>query len=604
MSQPEIAQPDSTSLRTEMLEGYGLAARVLPIRQLNNIYRRTILQDGEGFGSNVLAEMQISYKVSPSDIARIPKNGPVVVVANHPFGILDGLILATILPAVRPDIKILTNYLLSAVPALDEFCLFVDPFGHAASRNRKPLKEAVSWLNSGGMLAIFPAGEVSHLSVHRRRIEDPAWIHTASRLIHMTDAPALPIYFKGKNSAAFYALGLIHPALRTARLAHEFLRARGRMVEVNIGNAVPAAAMANLTVEQTTEYLRWRTYLLARRGQADKESHIRRLPRRFFPVKTQKPIAPEVGPHALACDVAKLRPECCLSADREFSVWLAGAKELPNVLPEIGRLRELTFREVGEGTGKASDLDQFDSYYQHLFVWNKTRQELVGAYRIGRMREILAQRGSAGLYTNTLFQYDPRLFAAVGDALELGRSFVRPEYQRQYAPLFLLWKGIGQFVARNPQHAQLFGAVSISSRYSRLSRELLVSFYGSHLRSELADYVRPRRSFRLRCLRDWELRHFSGLLSTSDTLSKTIADLERDGKEIPILLKQYVKVGGQLLGFNVDRNFSNVVDGLILVDLRKTTRAILERYLGDAGAESFVAYHNHQAEERLPRVAV
>jgi putative hemolysin len=602
MLQTRVTFPDSTDLRTDILDDHGLVARMLLTRQLSDVYRRIAQQDNGSFGTNVLAEMQISYKVSPTDLAHIPRSGPVVVVANHPFGILDGLILATILPSVRPDIKILTNYWLSTVPELQEFCLFVDPFGRAATRNRKPLKEALNWLNDGGMLVAFPAGEVSHFSIRNHRIEDPSWSHTASRLIRLTGAPALPVFFKGSNSISFYALGAIHHSLHTARLGHEFLKARGKVVFVNVGSTIPAATMDTLTVEQTTQYLRWRTYLLARRSPGAGRPGPHLLPRlRAF--RAHKPLAAEVAPDSLASDVAKLRPESCLNSDREFSVFLAEAQDIPNVLPEIGRLRELTFRAVGEGTGKAADLDDFDAYYHHLFVWSRARQQIVGAYRIGDMRRILAHHGPGGLYTNTLFHYDPRLFGAVGDALELGRSFVRPEYQRQYAPLLLLWRAIGQFVVHHPEHAVLFGAVSISSRYNRLSRELLVNFYGSFLRSHLAGYVRPRRSFRIRCLRDWELQHFSGMLNTTDALGKAIADLEEDGKEIPILFKQYAKLGGEMLGFNVDPNFSNVVDGLILVDLRKTNRAILERYLGNEGANSFVAHHNRQFEETAHRSA-
>jgi putative hemolysin len=257
----------------------------------------------------------------------------------------------------------------------------------------------------------------------------------------------------------------------------------------------------------------------------------------------------------------------------------------------LGRLRELTFRQIGEGTGKSTDLDDFDLTYHHLFVWNKVKQELVGAYRLGCVRELMADSRVDGLYTNTLFQFDPELFPHLGDALELGRSFVRPEYQREYAPLLLLWKGIGRFIATQPRHAMLFGAVSISSAYQHVSRELLVNFYGSRLRSPLAQYVRPRRPFRTHLLQAWELRQIAGALDAPDTLAEAIADIENDGKEIPILLKQYVKLGGKLLGFNVDRDFSNVVDGLILVDLRLTDRRILERYMGKSGAASFVEFH-------------
>jgi putative hemolysin len=587
------SKPEPVRLGGEFLEGHGIVAKFLPLRRLNDLYRKVWQPEGEHFEANLLAEMQIQYHVDAADVARIPKSGPVVAVANHPFGILDGLLLAAILPGVRRDVKLITNYMVSELPELEEFCLFVDPFGGSAARNRKPLKEALNWLANGGMLAIFPAGEVSHWSPRRVHIEDPAWNDTAARLIRLTDATALPMYFSGRNSVSFHALGLIHPALRTARLAHEFLKARGKTVNIKIGTPIPASTLTDLSSGEATRYLRCRTYLLRNRGAGLKVHKVTQL---LVPKKAQKPIAPALPQDALIADVAGLGADRCLTEDRECAVYCASAHEIPSLIQEIGRLREVTFRAVGEGSGKELDLDLFDDYYRHLFVWNKARQELVGAYRVGDVREILNTRGLSGLYTNTLFEYDPRLFEAVGDAFELGRSFVRPEYQKQYAPLLLLWKAISRLVCDHPSHAVLFGAVSISGEYSRISREFLVGFYGSRLRSALADYVHPRRSFRTRRLRRWEIRQLDDLLNSADALADTIADVENDRKAIPVLLRQYVKVGGQLLGFNVDRDFSNVVDGLILVDLRKTNSAILERYMGKAATASFLAHHGVAAD--------
>lgn len=599
--QPVSRKPADVVLGTDLIEQHGLVARWLPIRQLNDLYRRVWEPETGHFLQNLLAEMQIQYRIDPADLARIPKSGPAVIVANHPFGILDGLILGAILPSVRPDVKLVTNYLLGEVPELDNFCLYVDPFGNSAARNRRPLKEALNWLNAGKVLAIFPAGEVSHWNPRHGKIEDPAWNDTAARLIRLSGAAAVPIHFGGRNSVSFHALGLIHPMLRTARLAHEFLKTRGKSVEVRIGTTIPAASLTNLSVAQTTRYLRWRTYWLANRGSVGWDPRFKvqwPLPLR----KPPQPLASPVPAEALAAEVEKLDGECCLSEDREFAVFDAPAANIPHVLREISRLRELTFRAVGEGTGKETDLDEFDTYYRHLFVWNKTKQEVVGAYRLGDVREILKRRGPAGLYTNTLFEFDTRLFDAVGDAYELGRSFVRPEYQKQYAPLLLLWKAITGTVGRHPDHAVLFGAVSISGEYHRLSRELLVSFYGSHMRSPLAEYVRPRRSFRSSRLHGWELRQVAEMLDNADALAGTIADVESDRKDIPVLLRQYVKMGGQLLGFNVDREFSDVVDGLILVDLRHTNPALLERYMGKTAIAAFLKHHGIAAPVRKKAV--
>jgi putative hemolysin len=276
----------------------------------------------------------------------------------------------------------------------------------------------------------------------------------------------------------------------------------------------------------------------------------------------------------------------------EFSVYAAQAPEIPHLLQEVGRLREVTFREVGEGTGKHSDLDRFDRHYWHLLLWSKSKDELVGAYRVGNTSEIVAEQGVGGLYTNTLFRYDERLFHRMGSALELGRSFIRCEYQRQYAPLLLLWKAIARFVAVRPETPVLFGAVSVSNTYNRASRELIYAFFEARKQGdELAGLVTPRRPYRPIRMGRWDSRAACHILRDLDELSEPIADVEVDGKGLPILLKQYAKVGGKLLGFNVDRKFSDVLDGLVVVDLRQTEATILDRYMGREEAAAFRRYH-------------
>jgi len=337
--------------------------------------------------------------------------------------------------------------------------------------------------------------------------------------------------------------------------------------------------------------MRWRTYLLERRGESDQRL-VPRVIRAVFPKKTPEPIAIETPRDELIDDMRSLREEQRVEDAGEYSVYLASADQVPNVLRELGRLREITFRAAGEGTGKDLDLDGFDSYYQHLFLWNKTRRELAGAYRIGSTQEILALFGLRGLYTSTLFHYDPEFFRRIGPALELGRSFIRPEYQRLYTPLLLLWKGLAGYVARNPEAPVLFGAVSVSSEYNPASRRLLAQFLELHRREEaLAPLVRPRR--RCRPARDAALdgQVMNSLLPDVDSISAPISDIETDRKGVPILLKQYLKVGGRLLGFNVDPSFSDTLDGLVLVDLRQTDASMLRRYMGPERAARFLEYH-------------
>jgi putative hemolysin len=448
----------------------------------------------------------------------------------------------------------------------------------------------MEWLRAGGMLAVFPAGEVSHWQLPQASVVDAPWNDIAVRLIRKTGGVALPVYFCGQNSVGFQLLGMFHPQLRLAFLLQEFLQQQGREVALRIGSVIGTEAMGEIPDDRNaTEYLRWRTYLLAERG---KTHGIPASLRPVLPKKREMAITGSVNQTLQERDLAALPADRCLTSNVEFAAYAARAEEIPNLLEEVGRLREVTFRAAGEGTGRSTDLDRFDSSYWHLVLWNKAKRELVGAYRAANTQEIIAQHGIKGLYTNTLFHYKPELFERLGPALELGRSFVHPEYQRQYAPLLMLWKAISRFVAQRPETPVLFGAVSISNTYSHASRELICSFFETRMRQdELSGMVTPRRPFRPSRLRRWDCRALCSALRDVEDLSNPIADVEIDGKGLPILMKQYAKVGGRFLGFNVDRKFSDVLDGLVVVDLRETERAVLERYMGREGVAEFRRYH-------------
>ena len=570
-----------------------LAAKLTPKARARNLYRR-VQQSPEGFGlERLLAEMRISTHIEAADRARIPLHGPVVVVANQPHGIVDGAILSTLLTQVRPDVKVLTHFLFSEIPELQRSCIFVDPFqtDRSLDANRKALREAVAWLQQGRMLAMFPAGQAPHWQMPVTQIADPGWNSTAVRLIRRTGAQVLPVYFCGHNSFGFQILGLIHPKLRSAFLLQEFLQQEGKAVEVRVGSALsPDAILSIADDREATEYLRWRTNLLARRNRETSP----RPPalRSILPPKIQAPMAAAVSSETLAQEIENLPVANRLAESGELSVYVATAAEIPHALLEVGRLRELTFRQAGEGTGKGRDLDSFDQYYWHVLLWNSARRELVGAYRAGSTVQILKERGIRGLYTSTLFRYDERLFEKLGPALELGRSFVRPEYQRQYAPLLLLWKGIARLAALHPEAAVLFGAVSISNDYNAASREMIYRFFEARMqRDDLSTMVEPRRPFRTSLLRRWDCRSMCRALRDVEELSQPITDIEADGKGLPILLRQYAKIGGRLVGFNVDRKFSNVLDGLVVVDLRQTDPAVLDRYMGREVAATFRRVH-------------
>lgn len=558
------------------------------VRPLQKVYSR-VQQGGPGILERLIQDMRIDVRVTEQDMARIPRTGPALVVANHPFGILDGAVLGAILPRLRKDVKLLTTYLVSAVEELADLCIYLDPFERASAHrvNVAGLRQAIAHLKNGGMLAMFPAGEVSHWQFRHGQVTDPEWSPAVARLVRMSRAPVIPVLFAGRNSLPYQVLGVVHPKLRTLQLPRELLNKAGKEIELRVGTPVSAEKICRMRNDQeATSYLRWRTYLLRRRPATPQTAS----PAAPATAGHREDPLPAIDQEALAAEIAALGAESELDESRDFRVFVANAAQIPRVLIEIGRQRELAFREIGEGTGKELDLDAFDSYYKHLILWHGKDSQIAGGYRLASTADILPTRGLQGLYTTTLFWIDPKFFECTGPALELGRSFIRREYQKQYASLHMLWKGLAAYVSRNPETPVLFGPVSVSNTYHQTSRELLFQFFRSQRGNPLSQWIRPKRPFRSRPLADWELRTVRYLLDVEE-MSSSIAEIEGDGKGVPVLMRQYLKLGGELLAFNVDKNFSNVLDGLILVDLRKTDPARLEVHMGKEGLARFQEHH-------------
>lgn len=562
--------------------------RLLALDKLKRVYRPLAdMTDPAEFCERGLTALGVGYDVAEADLARIPASGPTILVANHPFGGVEGLVLGALLARRRRDVRIMANYLLEVFEPLRELFIFVDPFGgrRAAAASRAGLREAVRWVEGGGLLAVFPAGEVASLRLRGLRVTDPPWNDTASRILLRGKATAVPAFFAGNNGPVFHLAGLVHPRLRTALLVRELLNKRSRTLVVRIGDPIPPARLSGLGDErEVTRYLRERTFNLARRGRPSRRPDARAG--EVEPIAEAQPVA------AMQAELDALPSSAWLADSGSLRVAVARASEIPKLLLEIGRLREATFRAAGEGSGKARDLDEFDASYLHLFIWDAERRQIAGAYRLGPTDEILPARGVDGLYTSTLWRYRPELFERMGPALEMGRSFICQEYQRSFAGLMLLWKGIGQFVVRHPRYRVLFGPVSISADYQRASRALIAQFLrANHALSEWAHLARPRRPFRAR---RWKAVGGKGqpwATRDVDTVSTFVSDLEADAKGVPILVKQYLRLGGRILSFNVDAEFADVVDGLIVVDLARSERRTLERYMGAEGTSSFLSCH-------------
>lgn len=552
--------------------------------------------DQIGHGTGQVQEQAPEFKAHAAD--QIPKTGGAVIVANHPFGGLEGIIMAHLLLQVRSDIKIVANPFLSRIQELKSLFIDIDPFEtrEAIKRNHQSVKAAYKWVENGGLLVIFPAGEVSHLHLRDRAVTDPEWKGLVARVVRRHQVPVVPIRFVGKNSAMFQLAGMLHPRLRTLMLPHEMLNKHSQTVRVHIGQALPYSSMRHLDDAGMIRYLRTQTYLLGSHPQKTEQA-MTVLGQ--HPVQ-QMPVQAAQKTEDLLTEIAQLGNDAKLASTGSLVAYIAKADRIPKILQEIGRLRELTFRAVGEGTGRAQDLDLFDNYYEHLFIWDEAEECLVGSYRLGRTDEILNAYGRKGLYSHTLFKYKKKLLKKITHSIELGRSFVRQEYQKSFTPLMLLWKGIGEYVVREPRYHLLFGPVSISNDYAPLSQKLLVDFLqAQRFDHQLASYVKPRKKFKYKGEKQWRKSGFTELTDL-DTLSRLISSVEADQKGVPILLKQYLKMGGHLLGFNVDDAFSQVLDGLIVVDLRAAEEKVLAKYMGKSGATAFLDYHRDDKDLTIP----
>ncbi|WP_455203954.1 lysophospholipid acyltransferase family protein [Kaarinaea lacus] len=567
--------------------------KCLGLKSLNDMYQDLpVMQDEQDFLQQALDRLNITYQYSQNGLSHIPKQGPSIIAANHPFGAIEGIIMAHLLRQRRSDIKIMANYFLRRVPEISDLFIPVDPFGgkNSTAKNIKPLRQAIQWVKQGGLLLIFPAGEVAHRTWQNREVTDPPWSKTIAHMVNITQASVTPVYFPGSNSLLFQHAGLIHPRLRTAMLPRELLNKQGTALEVRIGKTIPYHKLKACGNEsELLQYLRVRTYMLKNASIQD-----RKKPDTIKPSgqsSTFETVRQPISTALLGAEIETLNDIQCLAQSGDLQVYYASAKQIPWVLQEIGRLREITFRDTGEGTGKSTDIDIYDDYYQHLFIWNLEKQEIVGAYRMGLTDQILPHIGIKGLYTQTLFKYKRQLVSSINPAIELGRSFVRREYQKNFTPLMLLWKGICQFMVKNPQYRILFGPVSISNDYETISQQLLVDFLrANNFHAQLARFVKPRNPFRHSKKRPLSADDFS-LVNNIEQISDIVAQLEKDDKGLPILLKQYLKLGGTLLGFNVDQDFNNALDGLIMVDMVKADLKVLQKYMGTEQAAKFLEYH-------------
>ena len=553
------------------------------VRDLQQLYEQCRHQNGLAFVEQLLQQLRITVNYDAAELRRLPASA-FVAVANHPCGLVDGMVVLHVLGKARPELRAVANELLAPLlPHLAGQLVLISPERAAMGRNVPGVRLLLRHLHNDVPLLLFPAGEVAHRTTPFRPAVDSTWSPTAGRLLEAARVPVVPVWVSGQNSTGFSLMGFVHPLLRTARLPAELLNKRGQTIRVRIGQPVAPAALDRLPVADRLAYLRARVYALGTQAE-------RRIAALLPPLPVPSVIA-ETAPALIEADIAALRPGRCLLVSGRWEVYIAKKVEIPNVLREIGRLRELTFRREGEGTQQPTDLDAYDEYYRHLFLYDRQNQLLVGAYRLGLGRAILRQYGRRGFYLHSLFRLKRELNPLLRQALELGRSFVRVEYQRQALPLSLLWKGIAEYLATHPEYRYLIGPVSISNRFSATSKAVMVDYLTRHFfDAKLAAYVRPRKQFQYKPLDSKEAPALlqAGLTSLED-LQQFISGLEPGGSGVPVLLRQYLKQNARLLGFNLDPNFSNALDGLLLLDARELparTHRLLERHTPEAGPDA------------------
>ncbi|MAM18396.1 MAG: lysophospholipid acyltransferase family protein [Bacteroidota bacterium] len=567
--------------------GTGLGWMILKTTKLSRInkeYDKRKHLQGVEFIDSILKEFDIHFEIPEKDLKRIPKSGPFITISNHPLGGIDGMILMKTVIEQRPDYKVIANFLLHRLDPLRSYILPVNPFENhkEAQSSIGGMKNAIAHLREGNALGIFPAGEVS-TDKDDRRIVDKPWEPSAMKLIQKAKVPVVPIYFHAKNSLFFYRLASMSDVLRTAKLPSEMLSQHRRKIKVRIGHPISVEdQQEHRNLETYTAFLRRKTYMLA--NVFEKKKLLSKLPKNFKIPRSPKDIASETEKELMAEEVENCRKlDKRLLVSKNYEVFLAKREIIPNILNEIGRLREITFREVGEGTNNSTDLDQFDDYYHHLFLWDNEANKIAGAYRMGMGHEIYAEHGIDGFYLQDLFRFEPELHKMMSQSIEMGRAFIIKEYQQKPMPLFLLWKGIVHCTLRFPEHKYLIGGVSISNKFSNFSKSLMIEFMKSNYYDPyVAQYVHPKKEFKVKLKDADKDLVFDESEADLNKFDKIIDELETENLRLPVLIKKYIKQNAKVVAFNVDPLFNDAVDGLMYIRIadlpESTVKPVMEEF--------------------------
>jgi putative hemolysin len=559
-----------------------LLMKVLKISTLNKIYDKHKHLSELEFLNAILDEFQIKFEIPEEDLKRLPKEGPYITVSNHPLGGIDGILLLKLMLEREPNFKIIANFLLHRIAPMKPYIMPVNPFeNHKDSKSSVVgIKETLRHLSDGKPLGIFPAGEVSTYKDGKLIVDKP-WEEGAIKIIKKANVPVVPIYFHAQNSKLFYTLSKINDTLRTAKLPSELLTQKNRTIKVRIGKPISVAEQAEYTeISDFCEFLRRKTYMLSHAFEEESKLQLPKLSIQKPPKQIVKPANhSEIIEEINALKEGDFR----LLQSKNYQVFLTTAEKIPNILHEIGRLREITFREVGEGTNEAIDLDKYDQYYHHMFLWDDEAQMIAGAYRMGLGDGIYKKHGIEGFYLHELFRFEPELHGMMSQSIEMGRAFIISEYQQKPMPLFLLWKGIVHTTLRYPEHKYLIGGVSISNQFSDFSKSLMIEFMKSHYYDPyVAQYVHPKKEFKVK-LKDADKDFvFNETEADLNKFDKIIDEVEPGSLRLPVLIKKYIKQNARVVAFNVDPLFNNSVDGLMYIRIadlpESTVKPVMEEF--------------------------
>ncbi|MBF03349.1 MAG: glycerol acyltransferase [Flavobacterium sp.] len=561
-----------------------LLMKVLKISTLNKVYDRNKHLSEVEFLNAILDEFQIKFEIPEEDFKRLPKDGAYITISNHPLGGIDGILLLKLMLEKEPNFKIIANFLLHRIEPMKPYIMPVNPFeNHKDAKSSViGIKETLRHLSDGKPLGMFPAGEVSTYKDGKIVVDKP-WEEGAIKIIKKANVPVVPIYFHAKNSTLFYFLSKLNDTLRTAKLPSELLTQKKRVIKVRIGKPISVAEQNEFTsIEEYGEFLRKKTYMLS--NAFEKESKLINTDLLKLPKSSPKQIVKPANHEQILEEIAALREQDCrLLQSKNYEVFLITADKIPNILHEIGRLREITFREVGEGTNESIDLDKYDQYYHHMFLWDDEAQVIAGAYRMGLGSQIYSKYGIDGFYLHDLFRFEPELYDMMSKSIEMGRAFIISEYQQKPMPLFLLWKGIVHTTLRHPEHKFLIGGVSISNQFSEFSKSLMIEFMKSHYYDPyIAQYIHPKKDYKVK-LKDADKDFvFNETEADLNKFDKIIDEVEPGNLRLPVLIKKYIKQNARVVAFNVDPLFNNAVDGLMYIKIadlpESTVKPVMEEF--------------------------